>query len=137
MKYLLYSLGLLLMSCDGDTQNEKRQKALASIFIEHFSEYKIDIQAAGVATIPAASFKNDTLMIKYAYFSEGEHRKGKMSLIFKAQTGRFEGNWQTKADNGNIYKGSLYFTFNEKGKETGKYNFENSDYKITLLQASR
>ena len=106
-------------------------------FIGKYSQFKMDIQAAGIATIPAATFDNDVLIIEYAYFSEGENRKGKMTLTFNSDTNRFEGNWQTNADNGNVYKGSLYFLFRENGGASGKYKFANRDYKITIFKASK
>lgn len=103
-------------------------------FVSNYSQFNMDIQSAGIATIPTASFENNTLKIEYAYFSEGENRKGKMTLIFNPETNRFEGSWQTNADNGNVYKGSLYFVFDENGEANGEYQFAKSNYKITIFR---
>lgn len=51
------------------------QKEFASIFIKDFENYKMDIQAAGIATIPAATFDENLLTIEYAYFSEGDPKR--------------------------------------------------------------
>ena len=120
----------------GQTQTSTNMSNIEK-FISSYSHFKMDIQAAGIATIPAASFENNILVIEYAYFSESENRKGKMTLTFNSDTNRFEGNWQTNADNGNVYKGSLYFLFSENGGASGKYKFANSDYKITIFKASK
>jgi hypothetical protein len=122
-------------SC-GQTQNSRDMSNIEK-FISSYSHFKMDIQAAGIATIPVVTFDNNILMIEYAYFSEGENRKGKMTLTFNSNTNRFEGNWQTNADNGNVYKGSLYFVFSENGEALGKYKFANSDYKITIFKTSK
>ena len=132
----LLALATLYLTSCAQTKNSNNMPN-AETFISNYSHYKIDIQAAGIATIPAATFDNNELMIKYAYFSEGENRKGKMTLTFNANTNRFEGNWQTNADNGNVYKGSLYFVFDENGEAEGEYKFANSDYKITIFKASK
>lgn len=64
-------------------------------------------------------------------------RKGKMTLTLNPESNRMEGNWQTNADNGNVYKGTLFFIFNENGEANGKYRFANSDYKITIFKVSK
>lgn len=120
-------------SC-GQTQNPFDMSHIEK-FISSFSNFKMDIQAAGIATIPAATYENNILNIEYAYFSEGENRKGKMTLTLNPKSNRMEGNWQTNADNGNVYKGSLYFVFAENGEATGEYKFVNSDYEITIFNA--
>ena len=137
MKKFIYIIGLIFIGCNSNAQNNMIQKEFASIFIKYFANYKMDIQAAGIARIPAATFDNNELMIEYGYFSEGENRKGKMTLTLNVHANRFEGNWQTNADNGNIYKGSLFFIFNEKGEANGKYKFGGSNYKITIFKASK
>ncbi len=106
-------------------------------FVSNYSQFQMDMQAAGIATIPAASFENSVLTIEYAYFSGGENRNGEMSLTFNAETNRFEGNWQTNADNGNVYKGSLYFVFDENGEAKGAYKFNNSNYRISLIDSKQ
>ncbi len=60
-------------------------------------------------------------------------RKGSMTLTFVEKAKRFEGHWETKADNGNVYNGTLYFVFRETGEATGYYKFAGSDYKITIF----
>lgn len=123
-------------SSSGQTQNSFDMSHVEK-FISNYSNFKMDIQAAGIATIPAASFVNNILIIEYAYFSEGENRKGKMTLTLNPESNRMEGNWQTNADNGNVYKGTLFFIFNENGEANGKYRFANSDYKITIFKVSK
>lgn len=122
-------------SC-GQTQNSRDMSNIEK-FISSCSNFKMDIQAAAIATIPAASLENNILIIEYAYFSEGENRKGKMTLTLNPESNRMEGNWQTNADNGNVYKGTLFFIFNKNGEANGKYKFANSDYKITIFKASK
>lgn len=107
-----------------------------NLFIGNYQNYKMDIQAAGIASIPVADFENDVLTIEYIYFSEGENRRGEMTLSFNTQTRRFEGNWLTTTDNGNVFQGSLYFVFDKNGEATGKYTFANSEYKIMIFKAS-
>ena len=105
-----------------------------SVFISGFSAYSMDIQAAGLATIPKATIAdNGELYIEYAYHSGGENRTGKMTLYDKGNH-RFEGNWKTDADNGNAYQGTLYFVFDRDGNATGYYKFGGSDYAITILK---
>jgi hypothetical protein len=118
-------------SC-GQTQTS-RDMSNVEKFIGGYSQFKMDIQAAGIATIPAASFQNNELIIEYAYFSEGENRKGKMTLTFNSDTDRFEGNWQTNADNGNAYKGSLYLIFNENAEASGHYQYMGTNYSISIV----
>lgn len=102
-------------------------------FVANFSNFKMDIQAAGMASIPTATLsENGELYIEYAYNSEGEVRNGKMTLTEKTKT-RFDGNWKTIADNGNVYSGSLYFDFKENGEADGFYKFGGSNYKITIF----
>lgn len=128
---LLY---LTAMGQANKVNNIGKQMGYANVFAGSFKDFKIDIQAAGIAIIPAATLDNDTLIIDYAYFSEGENRKGKMALSYSAVSERYEGSWKTKADNGNVYQGSIYLVFSENGKAKGKYRFMNSDYKITILE---
>ena len=110
-------------------QNNQNVKA----FTQAFQNYGMDIQAAGIATIPAATFSEQgELYIEYAYNSEGENRKGKMTLTDKGND-RFEGNWKTVADNGNVYQGSLFFVFNTNGEAEGNYIYAGSYYKITIF----
>ena len=108
-----------------------------NLFIGNYQDYKIDIQAAGIASIPAVDSEDDVLTIEYIYFLEGENRRGEMTLSFDAQTSRFQGNWLTNADNGNVFSGSLYFVFDKNGEATGKYTFANSEYNITIFRASK
>lgn len=118
-------------SC-GQTQNSRDMSNIEK-FISSYSNFKMDIQAAGIATVPAASFENNILAIEYVYFSEGENRKGKMTLTLNPKSNRMEGNWQTNEDNGNVYKGSLYFVFDENGEAKGEYKFNHSNYRISLI----
>lgn len=60
-------------------------------FIDNFENFKMDIQAAGIATIPAARLSDSNeLYIEYHYDSSGEKRKGKMTLTF-TKNNRYEG----------------------------------------------
>lgn len=103
-----------------------------SVFISQFETYTMDIQAAGLAKIPKASITKDGLLyIEYVYKSEAENRNGKMTLYNKMNN-RFEGTWKTDADNGNSYRGTLYFVFDELGNAEGYYKFSGSDFKITI-----
>lgn len=105
-----------------------------SVFISNFSKYNMDIQAAGLASIPKATLsKKGELYIEYAYHSGGENRNGKMTLYDKGNH-RFEGNWKTDADNGNSYQGTLYFVFDKFGNGDGYYKFGGSNYKINILK---
>lgn len=138
MKTILTLLILATQTLTSCSQT-KNSTTMANIetFISNYSYYKMDIQAAGIASVASATFENNELMIEYAYLSEGENRKGKMMLTLNAKSNRFEGNWQTNADNGNVYKGSLYFVFNESGEADGEYKFGGSNYKITIFKASK
>ena len=98
------------------TDNIGNHTGYENAFIRSFKNFKMNIQAAEIASIPATTFDNDTLIIEYAYFSEGENRKGKMALTFNTASKRYGGNWQTNADNGNVYKGWLYSVFSENGE---------------------
>lgn len=103
-------------------------------FVNHYSTFKMDIQAAGLASITMASISDsDELYIEYSYHSENESRNGKMKLQ-KRENNKFEGNWKTEADNGNVYEGSLYFLFKSGGQADGYYKYSGSDYKITIFK---
>ena len=105
-----------------------------SVFTSNFAEYSMDIQAAGLATIPKVTISEDgVLYIEYAYKSGEENRNGRMTLYNKTNN-RFEGEWKTVADNGNSYQGTLYFVFDDAGNAQGYYKFGGSDYKITILK---
>jgi hypothetical protein len=94
--------------------------------------YQMDIQAAGLATIPTASLAADgSLTLSYRYESEGEKRQGSMTLASRADH-RYEGQWKTNAHTGNVYQGTLHFTFAADGTATGSYRFEGRDYAITI-----
>lgn len=102
------------------------------LFCSNYTAYTMNIQAAGIANIPMASLTKDGhLYIEYVYSSGSEKRSGKMNLQRKKEH-RFEGNWHTKADNGNSYQGSLYFVFDNDGTAKGKYQYAGSSYNITI-----
>ena len=106
----------------------------AKYFVAKFAKFKMDIQGAGIAIVPGATIsKDNSLVIDYAYNSEGEKRKGSMKLDFIEKSKRFEGHWETNADNGNVYSGTLYFVFKENGAADGYYKYAGSDYKITIV----
>ena len=110
----------------------ENNQSTVSVFISNFAAYTMDIQAAGIATIPKATLsESGELYIEYAYHSGGENRNGKMTLYDKGKN-RFEGKWKTDADNGNSYQGTLYFVFDELGNGSGNYKFGRSDYQITI-----
>lgn len=92
MKYPFF-MCFLLMGYHSNAQNKMMQEEWLSIFITDYAKYKMDIQAAGIANILAATFDENVLMIEYAYFSEEESREGKMILTFNSATNRFDGNW--------------------------------------------
>ena len=101
-------------------------------FISNFDTYSMDIQAAGIAKIPEATLsKNGELYIAYAYQSGNEKRNGMMTL-FQSENNRFEGKWNTQAGNGNSYKGTLYFVFDEDGEAIGHYMFGEGQYNISI-----
>jgi len=125
----------LLQSCNTKAQNKMEQKEFVKTFISDYNKYGMDIQSAGMANIPIATFSvNGALYIEYAYNSEGEKRNGKMTLLLNPKTNRFEGGWKTVADNGNVYQGNLYFLFEKDGQATGFYQFGGTDYKITIFE---
>ena len=116
-------------------QEPTDQSALAHRFVARFSDYTLDIQAAGRASILNASFSaEDTLRVEYAYRSEGEKRRGSLSVWLHQETGRFEGTCRTVADNGNVYQGTLRLRFRVQGEATGFYTFLGSSYTLTLSQ---
>lgn len=120
-------------SCNA--QNELEQLEFAKIFVSHFSDYQMNIRSAGVATIPIATLSDENeLYIEYAYQSESEDRNGKMTLSRKHKTNRFEGKWKTVANNGNVYQGDLYFLFEDNGQADGFYQFNGTNYKITIFK---
>ena len=95
----------------------------------------MDIQSAGVSTIPIATLSDeDELYVEYSYQSEGEDRNGKMTLRPNPKVIRFEGEWKTIANNGNVYEGTLYFQFDESGQANGFYEFNGANYKITIFK---
>jgi hypothetical protein len=94
--------------------------------------YEMDIRAAGLATIPTVSLAADgALTLTYRYESEGERRQGSMTLASRAEH-RYEGRWKTDAHTGNVYQGTLHFTFAADGTATGSYRFDGRDYAITI-----
>jgi hypothetical protein len=132
---LLIFLITFLHSCNADAQNMMKQKEFVKAFISDYNTYGMDIQSAGIATIPVASAsENGTLYIEYAYTSEGEKRNGKMTLLLNSKTKRFEGGWKTIADNGNEYQGNLCFIFERDGQANGFYQFGATDYKIKIFK---
>ncbi len=113
----------------------KHELSNVSVFTSNFANYSMDIQAAGLATIPHATISDKGILsIEYSYKSGSENRNGKMTLEENKSNNRFEGEWKTDADNGNSYQGTLYFVFNENGTANGYYQFGGSDYKITILK---
>ena len=105
-----------------------------AVFISNFANYSMDIQAAGIASIPDAKLaENGELFIEYIYTSGGENRECKMTLFSRCNH-RYEGNWKTDADNGNSYDGTLYFVFDERGNAKGVYKYGGGDYDITILK---
>jgi hypothetical protein len=134
MKFIIYIATLMttLTSC-GQTVNQKLMKQDINKFIDSYPNFNMDIQGAGIASIPIATISDkNELYIEYAYHSEGENRKGKMTLSEKSNN-RFEGNWKTIADNGNVYQGTLFFVFKANGEADGYYKYAGSDYKITIF----
>jgi hypothetical protein len=94
--------------------------------------YEMDIQAAGLATIPTASLAADgSLTLSYRYESEGEKRRGSMTLASRGEN-QYAGHWKTDAHTGNVYQGTLHFTFAADGTATGSYRFDGRDYAITI-----
>jgi hypothetical protein len=133
-KNIIQFITLILFSCNTNAQSKMTQTENVKHFVDNFATYKMDIKGAGLATLPKASLsKENDLSINYAYHSEGESRQGAMTLTFNEKTKRFEGNWQTNADNGNVYSGSLYFVFKENGEADGYYKYAGSDYMITIF----
>jgi hypothetical protein len=134
LKIILLIIATGLFSCNSNAQSKMTQTEYAKHFVDNFATYKMDIKGAGLATLPKASLsKENALSINYAYHSEGENRQGAMTLTFNEKTKRFEGNWKTNADNGNVYSGSLYFVFKENGEADGYYKYAGSDYMITIF----
>lgn len=132
---LLMLLMTLLHSCNANAQNKMEQTDFVKTFISDYGNHKMDIQAAGIATIAGATLsEKGRLYIEYAYNSEGETRNGKMTLMLNSNTKRFEGGWKTVADNGNVYQGTLYFRFEKNGQANGFYQFGGTDYKITIFK---
>lgn len=126
-------LSLIFGSCHTNAQQKINKMENVQLFVSRFHQYRMDIEGAGLATIPNATITDRSdLYIEYAYFSDGENRKGKMTLTERANH-RYEGTWKTIADNGNVYEGTLYFTFKENGEAAGRYTFAGSDYKIRIF----
>ena len=134
IKLLLTVLAISVLSCNSNAQNKMVQTENVKYFVSKFANFKMDIQGAGMATIPKATLSDkEELYIEYAYHSEGENRKGKMTLLINDSKEKFVGNWKTIADNGNVYQGSLYFVFKQNGEADGYYKYAGSDYKITIF----
>ena len=134
LKLILTIFATSLLSCNSNAQNKMTQTENVKYFVAEFAEFNMDIQGAGMASIPNATIsKDNSLVIDYAYNSEGEKRKGSMKLDFIEKSKRFEGHWKTNADNGNVYSGTLYFVFKENGAADGYYKYAGSDYKITIF----
>lgn len=103
-------------------------------FVKNFQTFSMDIQGAGLASVPKATVsEKGELYCEYAYHSEGENRNGKMTLTDKGNN-RFEGNWKTVADNGNVYQGTLYLIFKVNGEAEGYYKYAGGNYKITIMK---
>ena len=134
MKVLAIVVGLTVVGGHPlEAQEPMDQSALARRFVAHFSDYVLNIQAAGRASISNASLSGeDTLRVDYAYQSEGEKRRGSLSLWLRQETHRFEGTWRTVADNGNVYQGTLRLRFKAQGEATGFYTFLGTNYTLTL-----
>ncbi|MEM6843095.1 MAG: hypothetical protein AAF944_26720 [Bacteroidota bacterium] len=112
-----------------------KQLEFSKSFVSDSSAYQMNIQSAGVATIPIATLSDEKkLYIEFAYHSEGEDRNGKMTLLLNNKTGRFEGNWKTVADNGDVYQGKLYFVFGEDDQAKRFYRFKGANYRIMILK---
>ncbi len=125
----------LLLSYTTRAQDTMKHIGFATTFISDFKSYRMDIQAAGIATIPVATIsEKSTLYIEYAYTAGGENRNGKMTLALNPNTNRFEGDWKTVADNGNAYQGDLYFEFKDNGQADGFYHYGGINYKITIFK---
>ncbi|MFS4492193.1 hypothetical protein [Maribacter sp. 2308TA10-17] len=132
---VLVFLSIFLHSCNTKAQNTMKQSEFAETFITDFKAYEMDIQAAGIASIPVARLsEGKTLYIEYVYASGGENRNGKMTLMLNPKSKRFEGGWKTLADNGNSYEGDMYFVFTADGQASGFYTFGGADYKITIFK---
>ena len=137
LKLFLTFFATYILGCNSNAQNKMTQTENAKYFVLKFAKFKMDIQGAGIATVPSVTIsRGNLLIIDYAYNSEGEKRKGSMKLDFVEKSKRFEGHWETKADNGNVYNGTLYFVFKESGEADGYYKYAGSDYKITIFVAT-
>jgi hypothetical protein len=114
-------------------QLHQNNKLGIDVFVKNYRQYRLDIEAAGIATIPSATLdKNQVLTIEYVYRSEGENRTGKMILRAK-RPAYFEGDWKTNADNGNVYQGALFLIFEADGTAKGSYRFSGADHKISVV----
>jgi hypothetical protein len=101
-------------------------------FLETFGEYELEIQAAGVATIPSVSRSADGhLTIAYRYQADGERRTGRMTLTPRTEH-RYEGDWRTIADTGQVYEGTLWLVFAADGTAVGAYLFAGQHYRIAV-----
>ena len=102
--------------------------------VEAPGRFEIDIEAAGMARIPAASLADGRLDIDYEYAAidgTGEQRAGSMRLTTGG--GRTAtGEWRTVADNGTVYDGPLTFEFADDGTAVGTYKFSGTTYDITI-----
>lgn len=77
----LITLSVNLPICaQGFSSSEAKMNPFIRTFVASYTDFIFDIQAAGIATIPAASWSDQgVLVIDYAYHSEGEDRKGECS----------------------------------------------------------
>ena len=133
--FLLVFLIPLLNSCNTTAQKKMDQYDFLKTFVSNYNEYGMDIQSAGIATVPMATLSNKNILyIEYAYRSEGENRKGEMTLEPNQKTKRFEGTWKTVADKGNVCQGNIYLELEEDGQAKGFYEYDETDYGITIFK---
>lgn len=115
LNLIIIIIAASLFSCNTNAQYKMIQTENVKHFFSNFAKYKMDIQGAGIATIPNSRISNvNSLVIDYAYDSEGEKRTGNMTLTYIETTKQFEGKWKSEADNGNVYIGTLYFVLKQK-----------------------
>ncbi len=133
--FLIITSITLLNSNNLKAQHKMEQNDFVKTFVLDHKTYQMDIQSAGIATIPNATLSDKgALHIEYAYNSEGEKRNGEMTLLLNLKSKRYEGGWKTVADSGNIYQGDLYFKFEKDGQANGFYQFGGINYKITIFK---
>ena len=135
--WLIMAIALFQNAAVFGQTNSTDYKSRVKAFVSNYHTFKMDIQAAGIAIIPFASFSEEKeLYIEYFYQSGNEKRNGKMTLTSNDKN-RFEGHWKTISDNGNVYQGALYFVFKKNGEANGQYIFMGSNYKITIFTPSK